>query len=91
MLDLKKIYIINENIVLRKIDNKFWALNIENGNQYRLNDVSYFILELLRKAHTFEEIILSIEKEYMVERNQLIEDCSLMIQTAIDKNILKEV
>lgn len=91
MLDLVQKYQINDKIVLRKIDSKCWALNVENGNQYRLNDVSYFILDSFREASTVETIISIVEKEYAVDRERLIADCSLMIQTAIDKNILKEV
>lgn len=91
MLDLGLKYQLNDKIVLRRIDNKCWALNVENGNQYRLNDVSYFILDLFRKGSTIETIISSVEAEYAVDRKRLITDCSSMIQTAIDKNILKEV
>lgn len=91
MLDLTKKYQINEKIVLRKIDSKCWALNVANGNQYRLNEVSYLILDSFREASTVEAMLLIVEKEYAVDKNRLIADCSLMIQTAIDKNILKEV
>lgn len=91
MLDLMRKFQLNEKIVLRKIDSKCWALNIENGNQYRLNEVSYLILDLFREISTVEDIIAIVEQEYVVDKQQLIADCSLMIQTAIDKNILKEV
>lgn len=91
MLDSNKTYQINENIVLRKIDTKFWALNIENGNQYRLNDVSYLILDSFREAATVADVISIVEKEYSVDRERLIADCSSMLQTAVNKNILKEV
>lgn len=91
MLDLTQKYQLNEKIVLRKIDSKCWALDVENGNQYRLNEVSYLILDSFREASTVEAMISVVEKEYAVDRDRLIADCSLMIQTAIDKNILKEV
>lgn len=91
MLDLTKKFQLNEKIVLRKIDSKCWALNIENGNQYRLNEVSYLILDSFRDTSTVAEIITIVEKEYAVDKERLIADCSLMIQTAVDKNILKEV
>lgn len=91
MLDLTKKYQINDKIVLRKMECKCWALNVENGNQYRLNEVSYFILDLFREESTGEAAISVVEKEYAVDRGRLIVDCSLMIQTAVDKNILKEV
>lgn len=91
MLDLTKKFQLKEEIVLRKIDSKCWALNVENGNQYRLNEVSYLILDSFRDTSTVEEMIAIVEKEYAVDKERLIADCSLMIQTAVDKNILKEV
>lgn len=91
MLDLTKKFQLNEKIVLRKIDSKCWALNVENGNQYRLNEVSYLILDSFRDTSAVEEMITIVEKEYAVDKERLIADCSLMIQTAVDKNILKEV
>ena len=91
MLDLTKKFQLNEKIVLRKIDSKCWALNVENGNQYRLNEVSYLILDSFRDTSTVEEMITIVKKEYAVDKERLIADCSSMIQTAIDKNILKEV
>lgn len=91
MLDLTRKFVLNEKIVLKKIDSKCWALNIETGNQYRLNEVSYFILDSFRTGCTVETMILSLEHEYVVDRERLIADCSMMIQTALDKFILKEV
>ena len=91
MLDLTKKFQLNEKIVLRKIDSKCWALNVENGNQYRLNEVSYLILDSFRDTSTVEEMITIVKKESAVDKERLIADCSSMIQTAVDKNILKEV
>lgn len=91
MLDLSKKYQISDNIVLRKIDAKCWALNTENGNQYRLNDVSYFILDSFREPATVAEVVSIVQKEYSVNKERLIADCSSMLQTAVNKKILKEV
>ena len=91
MLDLTKKFKLNEKIVLRKIESKWWALNVENGNQYRLNEVSYLILDSFRETATVENVIEIVGKEYAVDKERLIADCCLMIQTAVDKNILKEV
>lgn len=91
MLDLNKKYQINDKIVLRKIDTKCWALNIENGNQYRLNDVSYFVLDSFREVATVADVISVVQKEYSVDKERLIADVSSMLQTAVNKNILREV
>ena len=91
MLDLTKKFQLKEEIVLRKNESKCWPLNVENANQYRLNEVSYLILDSFRDASTVEEMIAIVKKEYAVDKERLIADCSLMIKTAVDKNILKEV
>lgn len=90
MLDLKSKYKINDNIVLRKIDNLCWALNTDNGIQYRLNDVAFFILDCFRETSTVEDMMQAVRNEYAVEEERLKNDLSVMLQTAINKNILKE-
>lgn len=91
MLDLAKKFKLSESIVLRKIDSKCWALNVENGNQYRLNEVSFLILDSFRECATVEAMLEIVQKEYAVNREQLLADCNLMIQTALDKHLLQEV
>lgn len=91
MLDLDQKYLLNDEIVLRRIDNKCWALNTSKGNQYRLNEVSYSILDSFREATSFGEMISKIQQEYSVSRERLITDCTTVIQYAVNNNIVKEV
>ena len=91
MLDIKTVLSLDKRIVLRKIGNKYWAFDIENGNQYRLNEVSYFILELFRNPLSVENAIVLVLKEYKVDKDCLVADCEKIWQFALDKKILKEV
>lgn len=91
MLDLNQKYQLNNEIVLRKIDSKCWALNTINGNQYRLNEVSFCILDTFREVLSFDEMISKVQKEYDVSRERLISDCTNILQYAVKNNIVKEV
>lgn len=91
MLDLNQKFKLNAEIVLRKIDSKCWALNTSNGNQYRLNEVSYCILEAFRETESFDKMISRVQQEYAVSRERLISDCTTILQYAVKNNIVKEV
>lgn len=91
MLDLNQKYQLNDEIVLRKIESKCWALNTINGDQYRLNEVSFFILDTFREVLSFYEMISMVQQEYNVSRERLISDCTNILQYAVKNNIVKEV
>jgi hypothetical protein len=90
VLDINNILELHQDIVLRGVGNKYWALNVSNGNQYRLNEVSYFILDFFRTPQAIASMIEKVLEEYNVERERLISDCSTVLQFVIEKNILKE-
>lgn len=90
MLDLTEILVLDTDIVLRGVGNKYWALNSKNGNQYQLNEVSYFMLEVFRKPTDIKTLIDVMLSEYKVERKRLEADCDTFIDYATHKNILKK-
>lgn len=89
MLDMK--LMLNSDIVLRNVGNKYWALDTKNGNQYKLNEVSFFILNVFRKPKFFHETIEIVAKEYDVDIKRLYDDCNKVLQYAMEKEIIKEV
>lgn len=91
MLDMNRPLMLEENIVLRGLGDKYWALDTASGNQYRLNEVSYFILNLLRSQMSAGQVVDEILKEYAVDREQAIADCTRTLQFAVEKAIAKEV
>lgn len=91
MLDLDAKYLLSDGIALRGITSRFWALNTTDGSQYRLNEVSFFILNSLRTALTVYEVIDLVLKEYSVDRARATEDCKKVLQSAIEYGIVKEV
>ena len=88
---MNSMYLLERSIVIRSIGDKYWALDISSGNQYRLNEVSHFTLNLLRVQMSTDQVVEEILREYEVDRDQAATDCSNVIRFAIEKNIIKEV
>lgn len=91
MLDLDTILKLSDDIVLRGVSDKWWALNVKNGNQFKLNEVSYFMLDHLRTATPISLMIEAVLEEYNVDREKLVEDCNAALQVAIRNGIVEEV
>ena len=73
MLDLTKEYKVKGEIVLRTVNNNYWALNTSNGNQYKLNEVSYFIInQMIENATTIELIAQKAVSEYKVSFDEFV-------------------
>lgn len=91
MLDINQHFVLSKTIVLRGLGEKFWALDTSSGNQYKLNDVSYFILNSLRAPMSATQIVDAVLEEYEATREQVSIDCSCILQFAIENAIIKEV
>lgn len=91
MLDMNSILCLSDTIVLRGLADKFWALDISSGNQYKLNDISYFILDFLRVSANVNLVVDEILKKYDVSKERAISDCLKLLEIAIKKEIVKEV
>lgn len=91
MLDIDTVLELQENIVLRGIGDKYWALDVSAGNQYKLNAVSFFILELFRSPQTITQITEKVVNEYNATRELVVEDCRKILQFALENKIIKEV
>jgi hypothetical protein len=91
VLDIDTVLELHKNIVLRGIGDKYWALDVSTGDQYKLNEVSFFILDLFRNPQTIAQITKAVMNEYNVTRERVIEDCRKVLQFADEKKIIKEV
>lgn len=89
MLEIKDKFLLDDNIVLRSINDMFWALDTRKGAQYKLNRVSYDILSSLDGELSLEEIIESISKKYNVEQNLFCMDTLNFLDKMLSKNIIK--
>jgi len=67
MLEVDEILQLKEEFILYKleVDNGlFWLFNIENGDSYKLNEISYNILSLFDNNRSIENIKKDIIDKY---------------------------
>jgi hypothetical protein len=83
---------INEDVVLQKStlenEEKSYAFNVVSGNGFELNEVSYFILNLIQNKTDLEEILRNITTEYKISREEALKDFNEFIDQCICDGIL---
>jgi hypothetical protein len=88
MLDVKGLYRRNENIIIKKLGKNQWALDMETGSQYDLNEISFDILNILSTPHSIDELLNEIINIYDVSRSVLAEDCNTWLAAALEKGLV---
>jgi len=91
VLDLKKQYKLKPDIVLKGLNNKYWALSTSSGNQYKLNEIAYTILNEMIETRSVEELADQITKDYKVSKQVFQDDCNMMIADALKNGLIEEV
>jgi len=83
---------LNDNLFLYKLDDSLaWLFNIENGEHYKLNDGSHFILSLFDGKKTVDEIQKMYIKKYgneEVEETILLKDFNELLDRLMRNNFL---
>ena len=90
MLDLNSSYILLPNIVLKSVNNKFWALDTLSGKQFKLNRTAFEILSALSENVVLDKIFNEIAQRYDVLMEVFIRDASNLIQQAINNGIVEK-
>ena len=88
MLEMTEVYQLDDNIILKSINNSFWALDTRLGGQYKLNSVSYEILDRINGKDSLQDIFDSLLRNYNVSEEDCYVDFSEFIQKSINKNII---
>ena len=88
MLEMKDILTLNKDIILRCVNDKFWALNTKNGNQYHINSVTYDILSAIDSNSSVDSIIKDVSKNYDVSVEKFSSDALQLLSSSIDKGIV---
>jgi hypothetical protein len=91
MLEVNDRYQRSENIILRKLGEKQWALNTENGNEYILNAVSYDILNELFKPCSMEEIVTLVISIYDISEDIFLIDFKKWLLVALEKELIRKI
>ena len=90
MLDLNAFYKRSTNVVLRKLGDRQWALDMDTGSEYVLNGVSYDMLEVLSERHSVDTLLSAIVAMYDVPKDILLEDCKIWLQDTIEKGLVEK-
>lgn len=88
MLEMTEVYQIDDNIILKSINNSFWALDTRLGGQYKLNSVSYEILDRINGKDSLQDVFDTLLNSYSVTKNDFYVDFCEFIQKSINKNII---
>lgn len=90
MLDIEKKYVLKDNILLKSINDSFFALDTNIGTQYRLNRVSYDLLSSLDGRKKIIDVILYVASHYKIEEDVFRKDSIEFFDMAISKKIITE-
>jgi len=66
-----KKYKLNKNVCLKydDVSDKYYAFCVNSGDHFALNRVGFFILTLLEKGYSIDEIINSVHKQENIDLN----------------------
>jgi hypothetical protein len=88
VLDVKVFYRRNENIIIRKLGKNQWALNMETGSEYDLNEISFDMLNILSTPHSVDDMLNEIIATYDVSQDVLTEDYTAWLVIALQKGLI---
>jgi hypothetical protein len=90
MLDLDVCYKRHKNIITKSLGGKRWALDMETGNEYTLNEAAYDLLNILATPQNAGSLIEAMMGIYEVSRDTAVHDCEKWILYALDKGIIEQ-
>ena len=94
MLEVDKILQLKEEYILYKLEvdkGMFWLFNIENGDSFKLNEISYYILFLFDGNRNIEKIKKCILDKYPDKNSDIVlKDFEELIIKMKKQNIFKE-
>ena len=94
MLEVDKILQLKEEYILYKLEvdkGMFWLFNIENGDSYKLNEISYNILCLFDGNRNIEKIQKSIRDKFPdIDSDIVLKDFDEFLIEMKKQNIFKE-
>jgi len=89
MLDLTRRYKRNPDIVIKSIGGKQVALNIDNGSEYKLNEISYDMLEALTQPMTVNDFVAVMLDKYDVSKERFMADGETWLADALQKELIQ--
>jgi len=79
---------LKKGIVVQKMGKTHVAYDNETSTLHELNEVGYFILDLVEKGKSDRQILTEIMKNYEISRNQAVEDLKTFLDVLRIKDII---
>lgn len=76
------------NVIVREVGHEFVILDIDRGIYYGLQDVAAEIWRALRSGRSIPETVETLLSEYEVERGQLEDDLSRLVDELRDAGLV---
>jgi hypothetical protein len=90
MLDINGCYKRDDDIVIKSLGGKKWALNMKTGGEYTLNDTAYDVLNVLSEPGTIDDVVDAIVRIYDVPKETFANDCKVWLQSALEKGLVEK-
>lgn len=91
MLDIINCFKLKSDIVLKGLNGKYWALSTTTGNQYKLNEVAYHMLNELVETNSVKGLVDAMRELYKVSEQEIESDCNALIEDLIKGGLVEEV
>jgi len=83
-------YTLNEDYIVREIDEKLVVVNINDAKYYTFNDVGKLILDHIIQQKDYADLLQSVQTTFDVTRKQFEDDFSLFLREMESKSILSD-
>lgn len=81
-------FILSPEVLSQNIDDETVLLDMKSENYFGINDVGSRVLEILRPGADLDSIVETLANEYEVERSQLEDDISELLQQFLDAGLI---
>jgi hypothetical protein len=93
MLEVKRgdLLELNDDVVIHGIPEleKFWAFNLQTGDQYSLSETAYFLLTGFEEPGSIEMSANRLSTEYNISDEIAEQDCLDIISQYLEEGLLK--
>jgi hypothetical protein len=93
MLEVKKedLLELSDDVVVHGIPEleKFWAFNLQTGDQYTLSETAHFLLSTFDKPECFKDALRKLAEEYDIPYETAKMDCQEIISRYLEEGLLK--
>lgn len=85
-------YLLSENIYLHKIAEleKYWAFNIDSGENYSLNETSFWILERIAGSAPLKGVLAEFLETFDVDDKQGKNDFCEVITGFVNEGMIRK-